>query len=237
MKTLTIRLAGPLQSYGTESTFLYRGTNTYPSKSAIVGMIAAALGYRRDDQRIEELNKLFFATRTDQVGSVMNDFQIVEYKAGKTKLTYRDYLQDSVFVVAIGSENIQLIDKIAYALKHPIFQLSLGRRSNCPAGVLKIEEFMNKSPLEVLKTMSWQASKWYQRKHKHQQDVLVEIYVDTLLDKDNSSVDTFMQKDLVGSFSEKHRFHKNRLISNLSIKLENPYFEKTLPQHDIFDVI
>ena len=53
MKTLTIRLAGPLQTYGNEATFSRRTSYHYPSKSVVIGLIAAALGYRRNDARIK----------------------------------------------------------------------------------------------------------------------------------------------------------------------------------------
>ena len=57
MKTLTIKLTAPLQSYGNEATFERRTTSYYPTKSAVIGMIAAALGYRRTDERILKLNE------------------------------------------------------------------------------------------------------------------------------------------------------------------------------------
>lgn len=49
MKTATIRLTAPLQSYGNPTSFNQRTSDSYPTKSAIVGMIAAALGYSRED--------------------------------------------------------------------------------------------------------------------------------------------------------------------------------------------
>lgn len=79
MKTLTIKLKAPLQAYGNEATFGRRTTNPYPTKSAVIGMISASLGYGRNDKRILELNNLSFAVRSDQPGQVVNDFQIVEY--------------------------------------------------------------------------------------------------------------------------------------------------------------
>lgn len=105
MKTISIRLTSPLQSYGNEAQFARRTTGDYPSKSAIVGMLAAALGYQRDDPAINALNDLLFAVRVDQPGQVMTEFQTAEWKPGTRKLTYRDLLQDAVFVVAIGSED------------------------------------------------------------------------------------------------------------------------------------
>ncbi|WP_143441692.1 CRISPR-associated protein Cas5, partial [Lactobacillus helveticus] len=47
MKTATIRLTAPLQSYGNQASFNQRTSDNYPSKSAVIGIIAAALGYRR----------------------------------------------------------------------------------------------------------------------------------------------------------------------------------------------
>jgi len=56
MKTLTIKLKAPLQAYGNEVTFRRRTTSPYPTKSAVIGMISASLGYSRNDKRILELN-------------------------------------------------------------------------------------------------------------------------------------------------------------------------------------
>lgn len=42
MKTLTIKLTAPLQAYGNEASFERRTSWPGPSKSAIIGMIAAA---------------------------------------------------------------------------------------------------------------------------------------------------------------------------------------------------
>ncbi len=50
MKTLTIRLIAPLQSYGNQATFERRTSDDHPSKSAIIGMIAAAMGYKKRRQ-------------------------------------------------------------------------------------------------------------------------------------------------------------------------------------------
>ena len=52
MKTLLLKLSGPMQSWGTSSHFNTRHTDLYPSKSAIIGMLAASLGYRRDENTI-----------------------------------------------------------------------------------------------------------------------------------------------------------------------------------------
>ena len=55
MSTLLLRLAGPLQSWGTDSKFEVRRTENEPSKSGVIGLVAAALGIRRNEE-ISELN-------------------------------------------------------------------------------------------------------------------------------------------------------------------------------------
>ena len=75
MKTLLLKFAGPLQSWGTGSHFETRHTDRYPSKSAVVGYLGAGLGYRRNDDRIQDLNYLQYAVRVDQEGHILRDYQ------------------------------------------------------------------------------------------------------------------------------------------------------------------
>ncbi len=235
MKTLTIRLTSPLQSYGNEATFARRTTGDYPSKSAVVGMIAAALGYQRDDQRIMTLNELSFAVRIDQPGRVLTDYQTVEWKKDTRKVTYRDYLQDAVFVAAVGSDDEQLIDQINVALRHPKFQLFLGRRSNAPAGPLSLQIFPDTDPVSALKNLPWQASRWYQKRNKKRPTWDAEIVSDAnLLPKKGSS----MVKDQVVSFDQRHRQHGFRAINSGYVDLENPQFEDNMEtNHDAMSAL
>lgn len=215
MKTLTINLTAPLQSYGNEATFSRRTSNDYPTKSVVIGMVAAALGYRRTDERILALNDLDFAVRVDQVGKMLTDYQTVEWKKDTRKVTYRDYLQDAVFVVALGSSDEQFIDEIKVALRHPRFPLFLGRRSNAPAGVLKIQEFLDMPPVAVLRSLTWQAADWYQRRSQHQ---TIEIIADANLIPDGRSA---MVKDRVVSFDQRHRSHSYRAVAKIRVALSD----------------
>lgn len=229
MKTLTIKLTAPLQSYGNEATFERRTTNDYPTKSAMIGMVAAALGYRRTDERILDLNDLDFAVRIDQVGKNLTDYQTVEWKKNTRKITYRDYLQDAVFVVALGSQDDQLIDGIKVALKHPSFPLFLGRRSNAPAGVLDIRDFPDETPISVLQKLTWQATKRYQN-NCHSQSL--EIVADANLIPAAASA---MVKDQVGSFDQRHRSHRFRAITKIRVDLDKLDVQVNEPetQHDL----
>lgn len=232
MKALTIKLSGPLQSYGDEATFNRRTTRREPSKSAIIGMISAALGYERDDPRILKLNSLYFATRTDQQGKLVTDFQNVHSKLqytydskkdkGVNKVTYRDYWADAIFIVGISAKD-ETIDKIAYALKHPTFQLYMGRR-NCPVvSNLEIHTYDNiANPVNILKDLPWQASKWYQKQLK-EETYSAKITTDAFL---LPELDNELVKDQVGSFDQKHRFMTYRPVATTYVKLENPNFKR-----------
>ena len=131
MATLLLRLAAPLQSWGSDSKFETRKTDREPTKSGVVGLLAAALGLRRDDtEGLARLNGLRFAVRADQEGSLLVDFHTAKSR-DTSYVTYRHYLQDAVFLAGIESEDTALLQQLQQALLHPAFSLYLGRRS-CP---------------------------------------------------------------------------------------------------------
>ncbi|CAM3211278.1 type I-E CRISPR-associated protein Cas5/CasD [Lactiplantibacillus plajomi] len=227
MKTLIINLTAPLQSYGNQATFERRTTNDYPSKSAVVGLLAAALGYRRRDSRVKALNALQFAVRTDQVGVPLTDFHIVEWKADTRKITYRGYLQDARFVVALGSDDESLIERLRDALAHPQFQLFLGRRANVPAGPLRTE-ILDGDPLQVLETLDWQAAKWYQKKQSP--TVRLSIMADADLLPTTAST---LVKDRVESFDQRDRQYGFRAVTATVVTKTNPNSRfKSKPESD-----
>lgn len=122
---------------GSDSKFETRKTNREPTKSGVIGLLAAALGLRRDDAAgLARLNGLHFAVRADREGSLLVDFHTAnreeDRKKGKAPyVTYRHYLQDAVFLVGLESEDTALLQELETALKHPVYPLYLGRRS-CP---------------------------------------------------------------------------------------------------------
>lgn len=137
MSTLLLRIAAPLQAWGTDSKFETRRTNREPSKSGVIGILAAALGLRREDD-LSELSVLRFGVRVDREGEVLRDFHTVKAVKKTSKkeevvsyLTYRYYLSDAIFVVGFESEDRSLLEKLEDALRHPCYPLFLGRRS-CP---------------------------------------------------------------------------------------------------------
>lgn len=132
MATLLLRLAAPLQSWGADSKFDTRRTGGEPTKSGVIGLLAAALGIRRDaDAEIQALSAaLRFGVRVDKEGELLRDFHMA-HSEKTAYLTNRYYLSDAVFLVGLESDDAALLAKLEDALHHPAFPLFLGRRS-CP---------------------------------------------------------------------------------------------------------
>lgn len=138
MAVLLLRLAGPMQSWGTQSRFSNRDTELEPSKSGVVGLSCAALGSPRDDtETIQKLAALKMGVRVDREGSVKKDYQTAQNvaKAGggikPTEISDRFYLADAVFLVALEGD-VELLKKIDAALQRPAWQLFLGRKAFVP---------------------------------------------------------------------------------------------------------
>lgn len=169
MTVLLLRLAGPLQSWGDSSRFVQRSTRQEPTKSGVIGLIAAAQGRHRVDP-IEDLAQLAYGVRTDQPGQLVRDFQTAQQwqtpkKDGSVTslpLSYRYYLADAVFVAGIEADRM-LLEGIHDAIMSPAFPLYLGRRSCPPAGVVSLG--LREGGLrDVLREEEWHASVGHQRK-------------------------------------------------------------------------
>ncbi|MGV0398241.1 type I-E CRISPR-associated protein Cas5/CasD [Corynebacterium suicordis] len=131
MTTLTLQLEGPLQSWGSSSRFTVRETESRPTKSGVIGLLAAAQGRSRETD-ITDLAGLRFGVRVDSPGTVLRDFQTeTDWQSSKSKpLTNRYYLQDAKFTAVFEGQR-SLLEDLAHALESPTFPLFLGRRS-CP---------------------------------------------------------------------------------------------------------
>lgn len=135
MSTLLLRLAGPMQSWGTDSKFDVRRTEREPSKSGVIGLVAAALGIQRQDtESLKKLAGLRFGVRVDREGAMIQDFHTARPEKGSAYVTYRYYLADAVFVAGLESDDAELLNQIAKAVQVPVFPLYLGRRSCPPTG-------------------------------------------------------------------------------------------------------
>lgn len=139
LRSLRFRLIGPQQSWGTSSRFDIRDTETAPTKSGVIGILAASLGLPRDAD-ISPLAQLRMGSRTDRAGTWMNDYHAaldVVSATGKatrgTVVGNRAFLADAAFLIAVESRDLQLLHDLQHALIDPHWPIGLGRRSFPPS--------------------------------------------------------------------------------------------------------
>lgn len=160
--TLLLRLAGPLQSWGTSSRYTERDTGYEPSKSGVIGILAAALGRPRSND-VSDLAVLTMGVRVDQEGVPGYDFQSagagddhpgiaqamdkertvqrrvesfrrgVIVNKGAVSISRRHFLQDAVFLVGLEGDDVAFLRHLDAALRAPVFPIGLGRRGYVPS--------------------------------------------------------------------------------------------------------
>lgn len=132
MATLLLRLAAPMQAWGSRSKFDDRDTEAEPTKSGVLGLCAAALGIDRADP-IDDLTRLSFGVRIDREGTVGRDYHTAQLKPSdpktKTDVTTRFYLSDAAFWVGLEGEDVAFLQRLHTALQNPHWPLSLGRKA------------------------------------------------------------------------------------------------------------
>lgn len=174
MAILLLRLVGPMQSWGTISRFDQRDTGKEPSKSAVVGLLAAALGIDRQDwDALKPLTQLSMAVRHDRPGVLRCDYQTAGCARGdamrkadgskkKDKeggvVSKRYYLADAAFLVGLEGEK-SLLETVQKALKNPVWPLSLGRKSYLPSEAIWFEDGVQEGSLwQVISSWPWISS-------------------------------------------------------------------------------
>jgi len=145
-----------MASWGNPAVGGDRPTGLQPTRSAILGLLGAALGLKRDDNSgLRKLQKsVIIAVKQCVPSSLIRDYhtsqvpsnsnKIVHYsrksELNETKLntilSSRDYRCDGLWVVAIYLEEESQADllELKNALLKPTYTLSLGRKS-CPLGL------------------------------------------------------------------------------------------------------
>ena len=202
-----LRLAAPLQSWGVDSKFDVRRTGREPSKSGVVGMLAAALGRGRDES-VEDLNKLRFGVRVEQEGVLLTDYHMAHSADGKTSWqTYRHYLSDAVFLVGLEGDP-ELLRTISDAVNAPVYPLFLGRRS-CPPTLPINLGIRDTNLLDALRRESWQAGREYMKKNR-EETVLLRLIADAEPGEKGST----MLKDLPASYDPSWRRYGYRSVKD-----------------------
>ncbi|MCU7850120.1 MAG: type I-E CRISPR-associated protein Cas5/CasD [Candidatus Thiodiazotropha sp. (ex Lucinoma kastoroae)] len=141
---LILKLQGPMQAWGVHTYEDYRPSNSFPTRSGVVGLLGACLGIDRNDRKaVSELSSgVRMAVRSDDcpdvTPTVLTDFHTVmdaRKVGGKVNpnpvVSRREYLCDACFTVALGfhPESAWQLEQIKSALFQPIYTPFLGRRS------------------------------------------------------------------------------------------------------------
>lgn len=210
MTVLLLRLAGPLQSWGSAARFARRGTENAPTKSGVLGLLAAAEGRPRNAD-LSDLAALRFGVRIDQPGSRLRDFHTAHHAdSGKAMpLSERFYLSDAVFVAGVEGE-ATLVRCLYEALCAPRFLPYLGRRSCPPSRPVMMGPPLEGAPLEdALAGAEWQASPWYQRQLKRAGGIRNSSVdpgiLDVLIDCPPAKTPHLSLRDTPVSFDPRHR--------------------------------
>lgn len=155
MPTLLLRLAGPMQSWGTTSRFDERDSQLEPSKSGVLGLVCAALGRDRAEP-VDDLAHLKMGVRVDREGLLMRDYQTISppYRRANGDIEKKDaiiskrfYLADAVFLVGLEGDDRTLLERIHAALRAPHWPLALGRKSFPPGEPLWLEDAIREQGL------------------------------------------------------------------------------------------
>lgn len=154
-KFLLFTIYAPLSSWGDITVGEARSSWDRPSRSATLGMIAAALGVDRQDQAAHDAldTEYGFAVRLDVPGTPLVDYHTVQSIAQaaikkhkpktraamlecaepETMLTRRWYRQDAVATVCLWRRDDNArwtLEEIATAIRQPTYVLYAGRRAN-----------------------------------------------------------------------------------------------------------
>ncbi|WP_209427659.1 type I-E CRISPR-associated protein Cas5/CasD [Pararhodobacter sp. SW119] len=144
---LIFTLAGTFASFGDVAGHERRGSWTWPGRSAILGLLAAAQGIRRDGD-FAGLEALRVAVAVFETGNHLRDYHTVQTipsavvrrpqarpdalalarQGVNTTITLRDYRTGVLYGVALAGPGLEPISE---ALERPVFHLHLGRKA-CP---------------------------------------------------------------------------------------------------------
>lgn len=197
---LLLRLEAPLAAFGDVSVDAIGPVSDLPSASMITGLLANALGWRREDraalQRLQD--RLVHAARLDRVAGRFTEFQtaelaksdrawttrgIVEGRAGGAgsyegpHIRYRDHDADLSAVVALTldpAEEAPDLDALATALAEPFRPLFVGRKPCLPTAPILAGIVEAADLLGALKTPPLARA----RGRDAERDILVELPIE-----------------------------------------------------------
>ncbi|PID44746.1 MAG: type I-E CRISPR-associated protein Cas5/CasD [Proteobacteria bacterium] len=167
---LVFQLHGALASWGDIAVGEHRPSLGHPTKSALTGLLAAAIGIEREDDKDHlRLNQDYcFAVCVREPGEVLRDYHTVQVPGGKrsyairrdelmfdkhnrnTILSQRDYRTDAWYQVAVAccaDSPPYSLEALREKLLKPRFTLYLGRKS-CPVSLPLFPQISTASSLK-----------------------------------------------------------------------------------------
>lgn len=171
---LVFGLTASLGAMGELAGHERRGSLIWPGRSAIIGLMGAALGIERDGD-FSALDVLTIDVAIFDAGEPLRDFHTIETvpsaavkkpnsrpealrdACGRTNMaiTHRDYRTSVLYGVSVQGEGL---NRIAAALREPRFTLYLGRKScplAAPTGACVVEAASSEDALGYLKVPLW----------------------------------------------------------------------------------
>ena len=150
---LVFQLHGPMASWGVDAPGEVRHSHALPSRSALLGLLAAALGICRDEEaRLNAFNQHYaFVLCASKEPRWARDYHTVQMPKEVRKVRYfsrreelsdpellsalisrRDYYTDAWWMVALTqtADAPYTLEQLRDALQHPVFPLYLGRKSH-----------------------------------------------------------------------------------------------------------
>jgi CRISPR system Cascade subunit CasD len=178
MAFLVFQLQAPLAAWGDTAVGEYRGSHNCPGESALVGLLGAALGIRREDEAAHAaLSRGYgFAVGVLSQGALLRDYHTAQVPGRaalkkrphatrrdelavpkdelNTILSTRDYRQNVGYLIAVQPlvDAPRDLPALAAALARPQFVLYLGRKSCPPAAPLHSKIIEAESALIAFET-------------------------------------------------------------------------------------
>ena len=167
MNGFLLDLQGPMMSFGDQGFGQLRDEGPAPSRSAVIGLLAAAIGLGRGDPRLLELHRrLRVHSAVVRPGELIVDYHTVltagyedvdpallqrkGVRGANPTLTRRRYHVDAHHVALIESDHDSLVRECSDALRAPHYCGFLGRRGCPPAIPLLPMDLVDSNPLVSL---------------------------------------------------------------------------------------
>ena len=171
---LVFLLSAPIASFGSYAGHERRGSETVPMRSAVLGLLGAALGIKRTDATGQSALRAYsIAVQSFRDSTPLRDYHTVQtiptakvkrpatrrqavLSAGddiNTVITIRDYRCDVLVGVAVWGKGKWTFDDFCNGLRFPRFPIYLGRKS-CPlANPLNPRVVQQANPMQALASL------------------------------------------------------------------------------------